>query len=341
MRIEQIEQLIEIVECGSIGKAAQKLYVQQPNLSMLVKTIEDEFHQPIFYRTPSGVRLTPFGKDFMAFAEPYYKQYVLLKEIGENSLNAPIEEFKVCSHHMTIARWAFAELCTVYSDRPLRMCVSNVTFEDIPQSVASHQYDIGILGLVKDQSRLHLKIFSSLGLEFVPLGNAHFSVIVGDNHPFVKDHVRSVSLDMCKMYPFVLYRPMEVYLRALESYQQLINHHTLIDVPDYILSQEILRQGKELPPRERAAELIDADMAVHPIPVPVAQHVRRRPHPHPSAVYPLAFSAVCHAFLLPDLLHQEPPCRAEFSHCPIPSLLHLPVFHASFLHDRFVPFVSV
>lgn len=244
MRIEQIEQLIEIVECGSIGKAAQKLYVQQPNLSMLVKTIEDEFHQPIFYRTPSGVRLTPFGKDFMAFAEPYYKQYVLLKEIGENSLNAPIEEFKVCSHHMTIARWAFAELCTVYSDRPLRMCVSNVTFEDIPQSVASHQYDIGILGLVKDQSRLHLKIFSSLGLEFVPLGNAHFSVIVGDNHPFVKDHVRSVSLDMCKMYPFVLYRPMEVYLRALESYQQLINHHTLIDVPDYILSQEILRQGK-------------------------------------------------------------------------------------------------
>lgn len=244
MRIEQIEQLIEIVECGSIGKAAQKLYVQQPNLSMLVKNIEDEFHQPIFYRTPSGVRLTPFGKDFMAFAEPYYKQYVLLKEIGENSLNSPIEEFKVCSHHMTIARWAFAELCMAYSDRPLRMCVSNVTFEDIPQSVASHQYDIGILGLVKDQSRLHLKIFSSLGLEFVPLGNAHFSVIVGDNHPFVKDHVRSVSLDMCKMYPFVLYRPMEVYLRALESYQQLINHHTLIDVPDYILSQEILRQGK-------------------------------------------------------------------------------------------------
>lgn len=48
MRIEQIEQLIEIVECGSIGKAAQKLYVQQPNLSMLVKNIEDEFHQPIF-----------------------------------------------------------------------------------------------------------------------------------------------------------------------------------------------------------------------------------------------------------------------------------------------------
>lgn len=244
MRIEQIEQLIEIVKCGSIGKAAQKLYVQQPNLSTMLKSIEDEFHQPLFYRTPNGVRLTPFGKDFMAFAEPYYKQYKLLKEIGENGSGSPVEEFNVCSHHMTIARWVFSELCTVYSDRPLRMRMANVSFEDIPQSVASHQFDIGILGLVKNQSRLHLKIFSSLGLEFIHLGNAPFSAIVADCHPFIRDHIRSVSLDMCKMYPFVLYRPMEVYLRALESYQRLINHRTLIDVPDYVLAQDIMRQGK-------------------------------------------------------------------------------------------------
>ncbi len=79
MRMEQIEQLIEIVECGSIGKAAQKLYVQQPNLSMAVKMLEEEFHQPIFYRTSGGVRLTPFGEDFMAFAKPFYKQYKLLR----------------------------------------------------------------------------------------------------------------------------------------------------------------------------------------------------------------------------------------------------------------------
>lgn len=37
---------------------------------------------------------------------------------------------------------------------------------------------------------------------------------------------------------------MEVYLRALESYQRLISCHTLIDVPDYVLAQDILRQGK-------------------------------------------------------------------------------------------------
>lgn len=244
MRMEQIEQLLEIVECGSIGKAAQKLYVQQPNLSMVVKSIEEEFHQPIFYRTPSGVRLTPFGKDFMAFAKPFYQQYQMLREIGQNNLSSPIEEFNVCSHHMTIARWAFSELCTVYSNRAVRMRMANVSFEDIPSSVASHQYDIGILGLVKSQSRLLLKIFASLGVEFVPLGNAAFSIIVGNNHPFVKDQVRFVSLDMCKMYPFVLYRPMEVYLRALESYQRLMNHHSLIDVPDYVLVQDIMRQGK-------------------------------------------------------------------------------------------------
>lgn len=244
MRIEQIGQIIEIIESGSIGKAAQKLYMQQPNLSMVVKAVEEEFHQPIFYRTPNGICLTPFGKDFMAFAQSYYKQYQLLKEIGENSLNAPIEEFNICSHHMTIARWAFSELCRIYSNRTIHMRMENVSFEDIPRSVASHQYDIGILGIVKNQSRLQLKLFTSQGLEFVPLGTSPFSIIVGDNHPFVKDHIRSVSLNMCRMYPFVLYKPMEVYLRALESYQRLINCHTLIDVPDYVLAQDIMRQGR-------------------------------------------------------------------------------------------------
>ena len=53
-----------------------------------------------------------------------------------------------------------------------------------------------------------------------------------------------MTLHMCKAYPFVLYRPMEAYLRALESYQRLISCHTLIDVPDYVLAQDILRQGK-------------------------------------------------------------------------------------------------
>ena len=52
MRIEQIGQILEIVECGSIGKAAQKLYMQQPNLSMAVKAVEEEFHQPIFLPYP-------------------------------------------------------------------------------------------------------------------------------------------------------------------------------------------------------------------------------------------------------------------------------------------------
>ena len=244
MRIELIGQILEIVECGSIGKAAQKLYMQQSNLSMAVKSVEEEFHQPIFYRTPNGVCLTPFGKDFIEFAESYYKQYQLFKQMGESNVNEPIEEFNVCSHHMTIARWAFSELCRSYSGQTVHLRMNNVSFEDIPRSVASHQYDIGILGLVKERRRFQQKMFTSFGLEFVPLGTSPFSIIVGDNHPFVKDHIHSVTMNMCKAYPFVLYRPMVVYLSALESYQKLINCRTLIDVPDYVLAQDILRQGK-------------------------------------------------------------------------------------------------
>ena len=67
----------------------------------------------------------------------------------------------------------------------------------------------------------------------------------GSPEAFVKDRIRSVTLHMCKAYPFVLYRPMEVYLRALESYQRLISCHTLIDVPDYVLWSFRLRTAAQ------------------------------------------------------------------------------------------------
>ena len=52
-----------------------------------------------------------------------------------------------------------------------------------------------------------------------------------------------MTLHMCKAYPFVLYRPMEVYLRALESYQ--IDQLPYLDrCTDYVLAQDILRRGK-------------------------------------------------------------------------------------------------
>lgn len=62
MRIEHLEYLLKIVECGSMNKAAKALFCSQPALSAAIKAIEEELGYPVITRTAQGVDLTANGK---------------------------------------------------------------------------------------------------------------------------------------------------------------------------------------------------------------------------------------------------------------------------------------
>ena len=61
MKIEQLEQLIKIVESGSMNIAAKEMYIARSSLSTSMKHLENELGGQIFSRHSNGVSLTPFG----------------------------------------------------------------------------------------------------------------------------------------------------------------------------------------------------------------------------------------------------------------------------------------
>lgn len=69
MRLNQLEYFIKVVECGSITKAAQELYLSQPSLTKAVSGLEAEYDLKLFDRTAKGLKLTPEGRDFLEYAK--------------------------------------------------------------------------------------------------------------------------------------------------------------------------------------------------------------------------------------------------------------------------------
>ena len=59
---EHYKIFCKIVECKSISKAAEKLYVSQPAVSFAVKQLETSLNTKLFFRTRRGVNLTAEGK---------------------------------------------------------------------------------------------------------------------------------------------------------------------------------------------------------------------------------------------------------------------------------------
>lgn len=65
MEIKQLEYFVTAHNCGSLSKAAAKLFTTQPNVSRVIK---------LFERTSKGLKLTAYGKSIYSYAENILKK---------------------------------------------------------------------------------------------------------------------------------------------------------------------------------------------------------------------------------------------------------------------------
>ena len=61
MTLQQLQQVITIAECRSMNEASRKLFVTQPNLSSVVRELEEETGITLFLRSNRGIVLTQEG----------------------------------------------------------------------------------------------------------------------------------------------------------------------------------------------------------------------------------------------------------------------------------------
>ena len=76
MNIQQLRCIVEIARVGSITKAAENLYMNQPNLSRTVIEFEKEYGITLFIRNSQGVILTD-GKKVVEKAEEIIKKQMI------------------------------------------------------------------------------------------------------------------------------------------------------------------------------------------------------------------------------------------------------------------------
>ncbi|HVR48987.1 MAG TPA: LysR substrate-binding domain-containing protein [Pseudorhodoferax sp.] len=62
MELRHLRYFIAVAETGSLSRAAEKLFIAQPPLSVQIRQLEDEMGTPLFVRHPKGVRLTAAGE---------------------------------------------------------------------------------------------------------------------------------------------------------------------------------------------------------------------------------------------------------------------------------------
>ena len=86
MEFRHLNYVTEIARQKSFTKAAEKLYITQPNISKQIKLLEEELGVTLFIRSPHQVELTPEGEAFCQRAQQILDDFdLLLKDFNHQT----------------------------------------------------------------------------------------------------------------------------------------------------------------------------------------------------------------------------------------------------------------
>lgn len=184
MEFSQLKYVVEVVEAGSISKAADNLFISQPNLSTQISNLEKELGKEIFERNNRGVKLTSFGVEIYYQARFIVDQYRLVEDklLFKNDIN----RIKITSFGSEIIDIHFIKMCEAFNEEDHVFEIYELGVEQSIQKVIERDCDIGIIIYSRFQKNMLEKYLESRNLELEDLFIGDLKVHISKNSPLSK-----------------------------------------------------------------------------------------------------------------------------------------------------------
>ena len=178
MKLQQLEYVIEIAREGSITGAAKKLYQAQPNISIALKELEAEIGIQIFWRTASGMMLTPEGEEFVVRAMTIINDFHALSKDFSGSKDTSIS-FKVAATRSSYITTAVGMWINKLNNegKNFSMHFLEMSASKVIDDTAAGKFDIGVIRVPSNQSRLYEEKLNTNQLSGVLLNEFNMSIM--------------------------------------------------------------------------------------------------------------------------------------------------------------------
>ena len=182
MRIEQLQYLVKIVECGSITQAAKQLYLSQPSLTKAIQQLEAEYRIQLFTRSSSGIELTSSGKNFLHRAKDVLASVDTLHDLY-NGYNPHESLLSLASVQWDALYSLLLQIHDYFPDRPIHLNIMESDRGEVAQAVLTGDVDLGIAVGTNGDSSIFGQRIKSKDLEIYTLDAAPPMICVGPSSP--------------------------------------------------------------------------------------------------------------------------------------------------------------
>ena len=185
----QLQHLIffeKIAEKSSMNKAAEELYISQPNLSKAIRNLEKQLKIKIFERTNKGVKLTEDGYKLYKYTKTIRKQMDMIHGIALKEIPNSIS---VSAYPCPILYKVLGEFYNKNKDQYIEVTLKEERVQNIIENVANLQSDIGIVEINDVQKKEVKHLLESKNLEYHEFASDTWYVLVGKNSPFYNSEI--------------------------------------------------------------------------------------------------------------------------------------------------------
>lgn len=193
MNLVYLKYAVEVASAGSINKAAERLYVDQSNLSRSIKDLETSLGVTIFERSARGIRLTTDGEVFLDYAKKILTEVETVEHMfKEGSSNK--RRFSLSCPRASYVSKAFASFSQQLTDFDnLEVYYKETNGMRTLRNVLQDDYRLGILRYSESYDRYYKTLFDERGLCSELIAEFSYLVLVGKDSPLANMEV--ITLD--------------------------------------------------------------------------------------------------------------------------------------------------
>ena len=153
MELRQLEHFLAVVEEGTFTRAAERVSLTQPAVSLSIKKLEEEIGGPLFARDVHDLSLTEAGRVLADYA----RRMIRLRDDATREMarlgSMAAGSLKIAAHEAAAVYLLPVALRTYVQRFPdIKVGIYRSRLEEIPRQVMDRQVD---LGFVKDAPTFH------------------------------------------------------------------------------------------------------------------------------------------------------------------------------------------
>lgn len=186
VNLQYLKYAVEVARTGSINRAAEALYVAQPNVSRAIKELEFSLGIVLFERTSKGMRLTPDGERFMQYARNILAQVDEVEDIFRHGESRK-KKFSVSVPRSSYIASAFEEFTKkLPQNEPVDIFYKETNALRAINNIVNADYKLGIIRYASHHDRYFRELLEEKSLESELVAEFSYVLVMSENHPLAE-----------------------------------------------------------------------------------------------------------------------------------------------------------